>query len=1296
MNAEIGVQWRNYGSGNQSPSIVLPPLPDLIPIRKNGTPIKNVFHLEDKIINSCSNSTSNSQCHAEHHEQIDVDLNILSSTISMLEREEDLEWPPSQKPLPPPVNSSSHDKSLDNFSKTKYFNFNIKKERDDDIYRIERNIPTTQPLTNNSQIDDDVQSQQQNNNKFIKEEEVTSQKENYLSLDEEEKEEEHEEEEAEADTERVSNNRKSGRRKSRERKHKRRKNSLEKCFVNNISDKEVLKEEEPVTRINPIFLWVKQDNTQIVEVRCEDYDKRNRIRLTKTANGWRAIPRTESNSTNELTEGRKHEHRKKSHKRKHKKKKRHSSPTNHQLPLSSPTAEKNTSSHDNEITDNWQKIESETWPEPLEPLNEIIQNITTSHAISSGDEDTAHVINEELLSATELELNNHQDITNKIECTDKKSTLLHFQSTLQNDDLDCMEITNETNDENLTFPNSVVYETNQCLSDINQTIENVEHIEDVDSDDEHESKVLEREEFHGTTDLIESIRNIESGNEEDLMEHCDNTINGAELLDSLVEQGCEENNIMSIDDDDDDLMMDAAPVADIISRLGESLSQHESLSFNDEIDGMSDDLFDFNHHHHIHNHHHQEMDHIPMTINLDDKIIETPKEPKPVSPDSCEDDLPKDLSYKTSSRDLSLKPIQSSDILSSCRPTSRGSDTIQSPQPSGLPAVPPSPDIIFSSSQKSICNKPEFLESLLNSSNSISFTKVPSTQQQKQPLDLGTSYRKSASPTVTCSEEANTLSSVDVPQPKRIKLEDTTNNKKQQFSSRNPEKLNSAKDPDPLTQLRLLISNPEWKVPDPLLVPKDRLNAVLASPAREIPLLLTTRPELRLPEAFAFPGILQDPNIVVITLAKLESILQKQDEALRTIPKPNNDKSSPESDKRSSTSRDPAFVGGLANEIDAATTAVFNQMFWLPYMRQMGQMNTNILKAMSEMSQPDLLPLLAQAQAQGQNGFPNFQQFQNPMGFHNPLELVMWQEAMAAQNSPAFQNLMKMNESKNQQKLKDDRKTSKQNYTFHQQQQQQQMKQQLLQQQQHQQQLQQMQNQKKQIESQYQPQSGAMINPYSAINSVPFMQQMQQQGVPNPQFFGSVPRPPLRSPTTPEADFLSNFNRNQQQMANNQNQRDILRKNQNTSSMVKNPFGYFGPGGVPNVNGQNYNDIKNNMKRLQKDQLEAIKNQQEHEKASRGVTCKSLVNLLEPSYLETQEAAKSNLMSPEIQQNRQMLDRQNSQGKLKIKPRFQLLDPAAAQRKLLNDDVPEVVSSTGSLDDSPEGNLSLWHPLFGR
>lgn len=56
------------------------------------------------------------------------------------------------------------------------------------------------------------------------------------------------------------------------------------------SRKEQVGEKRP--KVNPIFLWAAQREQKIVEVRCEDYDKRNRIKLTKTAQGWRSIPRT--------------------------------------------------------------------------------------------------------------------------------------------------------------------------------------------------------------------------------------------------------------------------------------------------------------------------------------------------------------------------------------------------------------------------------------------------------------------------------------------------------------------------------------------------------------------------------------------------------------------------------------------------------------------------------------------------------------------------------------------------------------------------------------------------------------------------------------------------------------------------------------------------------------------------------------------------------------------------------------------------------------------------------------------
>ncbi|XP_014245226.1 uncharacterized protein LOC106664232 isoform X2 [Cimex lectularius] len=54
--------------------------------------------------------------------------------------------------------------------------------------------------------------------------------------------------------------------------------------------------EEPTSKINPIFLRTHNDtNNTIVSVVCEDYDRWNRIKLTKTPGGWRAIPRTEPN-----------------------------------------------------------------------------------------------------------------------------------------------------------------------------------------------------------------------------------------------------------------------------------------------------------------------------------------------------------------------------------------------------------------------------------------------------------------------------------------------------------------------------------------------------------------------------------------------------------------------------------------------------------------------------------------------------------------------------------------------------------------------------------------------------------------------------------------------------------------------------------------------------------------------------------------------------------------------------------------------------------------------------------------
>jgi len=78
---------------------------------------------------------------------------------------------------------------------------------------------------------------------------------------------------------------------------------------------------------------------------------------------------------------------------------------------------------------------------------------------------------------------------------------------------------------------------------------------------------------------------------------------------------------------------------------------------------------------------------------------------------------------------------------------------------------------------------------------------------------------------------------------------------------------------DPARQLRELIETVGHLIPDPLLVPRDYLPGLAAAPATEIPKLLASRPELRLPEALTRPDLLRDPDLLVISLAHLQHVL---------------------------------------------------------------------------------------------------------------------------------------------------------------------------------------------------------------------------------------------------------------------------------------------------------------------------------------------------------------------------------------------------------------------------------------
>lgn len=473
------------------------------------------------------------------------------------------------------------------------------------------------------------------------------------------------------------------------------------------------------------------------------------------------------------------------------------------------------------------------------------------------------------------------------------------------------------------------------LDDSSYDIENIQVSEshEIGVNSETHSNQLHHDlgEYH---DLIARIQS-----DDDLL-NGDNTMSGTDLIDSLVERGCKDNNISGEDDEnhhndlkdticlsddyndvDTNLLLSSQPVVEILSRLNSETmaSSSKCLSFNDagEIEGLSDSLFanakgdglvPFNQ---------STFEELSMTLKGLEKQTNQNASGKDVvcttivSPDSCEDELPKDLSFKKT------KEMVTGLRVASPRTISRGSDAIQSPQPSGLPAVPPSPDIMMAlhqhkkqnslfldisspspkpSESNHLNSKSDFfdLSSPLSKddnennhssntvSNSNSTRSILKRTLQREPLDLGHKHRKSASPTISCSEEVQRASIDGEPLARRIKTEHRTDNSLlAAATSKDTSQSASAKDPDPLTQLRLLINNPEWKLPDPILVPKNRLNAVLASPAREIPLLLTTRPELRLPEAFAYPSILQDPDILVISFAQLETIIRKQSEFMK-------------------------------------------------------------------------------------------------------------------------------------------------------------------------------------------------------------------------------------------------------------------------------------------------------------------------------------------------------------------------------------------------------------------------------
>ncbi|KDR23665.1 hypothetical protein L798_13355 [Zootermopsis nevadensis] len=320
-----------------------------------------------------------------------------------------------------------------------------------------------------------------------------------------------------------------------------------------------------------------------------------------------------------------------------------------------------------------------------------------------------------------------------------------------------------------------------------------------------------------------------------------------------------------------------------------------------------------------------------------------------------------------------------------------------------------------------------FLESLLSSPRKC-HPPPKLANDEPQPLDLGVSLsRGSGSPTVSCSEERKSSATTDPevkPTSECIKAEDITlknllSKQSAKVVERSPtpeavvettkaqksrllELLTSEtfcldQELDPVTQLKKVLSDPELSVPDPMLVPRDRLRRLVASPAREIPRLLSTRPELRLPDALAYPALVRDPDLLVVSLAHLQRLLQnwtEEDASSCMILR----------DYQIYQQQHEAAISEFKQQQqNGELAAALNQMLWLPYLTQLEATamacgnNQDFLTMLNAVFPPSSYPQVRAGAAQQQ--YPFLAPFTLPStDYKTQLEfqqaLATWHEAM--------------------------------------------------------------------------------------------------------------------------------------------------------------------------------------------------------------------------------------------------------------------------------------------------------------
>lgn len=905
----------------------------------------------------------------------------------------------------------------------------------------------------------------------------------------------------------------------------------------------------PTPRLRPVFLWARQLDGTVQEVRCEDYDPRNRIRIARTPSGWRVIPRTEIYNSIRVPppppppprpRGPRERRRRR---RCNRSRRRVRSAAPPEEPAPSPRAqpaawlqpdlESHIPSHTIAVP---RPPPPPAEPTPLDNLLAVAElefnqqrserlldlESPASYPFLPAEEVARDVMSFELGEAKRAEesmyferkappdrseeytsdIGAHKDLfetlseahylpelgephdealleslvekgceDNQIlgQALDKLAQLVHGSGEYTEEE-EHMLMSNEPVSDIINRLEQTLESPGDSSISAAQGLLHLHHIGDHLAQAEHQQAIEQTymtEEDFGAENTTESAMEtlaaaseMQGVNEKNHIDYDENAEKSeVEITDSVyTEHVIDSHDNYSDSKTYDEDQMESLPDHSEINALSETIHEEVTMDctqHSEKIETQHDDLADRCHD----DDEKQELPSAPEDSNaeynkedLDEssaseeltptdlsiKNVNKATTPHLLASDVDTSNIEDNMSVKSDEqpKDLTVHrrlptPHASPRRIEIPRAPSRESDAMQSPQPSGIPAVPSSPEIFTMPMTKS--KQTLFLETLLSSPSPKMYTsEVTITKQQCEPLNLGKN-RKSASPTVSsCSDEMRKLNKeFGEPQEKKLRRESTEDLAKvnkvfnkcseEPVTKKSDKNVNKPSDElSPLKQLLNLRSNPDFNIPDPILVPKNKINQILEAPGTEIPALLLQRPELRIPDAFRYPAVLQDPDIIVISLEQLENIIINDEKNLSSSKKDKESKPSSSSKSSTNTEQGSAVqpdqpkpipsMDALAGDIDAATSAALNQMLWLPYLSQLEAMaacsqNMDFLKALNSSgytgsNYPDLSQMFnPSSRFMGQGGFP----MMPTMDYDNRLQFAMWQEAMSHANASSSQ-----------------------------------------------------------------------------------------------------------------------------------------------------------------------------------------------------------------------------------------------------------------------------------------------------